>query len=73
MNLLTRIIPNVAGKMLLITEVNATHYGIKSFRHDGPVICNGFFRNIDNNNDYKKTKNLCNTGIAKFKNYLKHL
>ena len=36
---------------------------IKSLRHNGPVTWNDFFRNTNNN------KNLCNTGISKFKNY----
>ena len=52
-------------KLLFIPQVNATHYGIKSLRYNGPVIWNEFFRNTGNNN------NLCNTGISKIKHYLK--
>ena len=55
------------GKLLFIPQVNTTHYGIKSLRYNGPVIWNYFFRNTDNN------KNICNTGISKFKHYLKDL
>ena len=49
------------GKLLFRPQVNTTHYGIKSFRYNGPVIWNDFFRNTDNNS------NLCNSGISKFK------
>ena len=55
------------GKLLFIPQVNTTYCGIKSLRYNGPVIWNDFFRNIDNN------KNLYNTGISKFKYYLKDL
>ena len=56
-----------SGKLLFIPQVNTTHYGIKSLRYNGPVIWSDFFRNTDNN------KNHCNTGISKFKHYLKDL
>ena len=55
------------GKFLFTPQVNTTHYRIKSLRYNGPVIWNDFFRNTDNN------KNLCNTGVSKFKHYLKDL
>ena len=55
------------GRLLFISQVNTTHYGIKSLRYNVPVIWNNFFRNIDNN------KHLCNTGISKFKHYLRCL
>ena len=55
------------GKLLYIPQVNRTHYGIKSLRYNSPVIWNDFFRNTNNN------KNLCNTGISKFKHYLKDI
>ena len=59
---------NTRGRKLLsIPLVNTTRYGIKSLRYNGPVIWNDFFQNADNN------KNLCNTGISKFKHYLKDL
>ena len=40
MNLLTRIIPR-GGKLLVITQVNATHYNIKPLQYNSPVIWNG--------------------------------
>ena len=52
------------GKLLFIPQVSTTHYGIKSVRCNGHVIWNYFFQSTDNNN-------LCNTGISKFKHYLK--
>ena len=59
---------NTRGRKLpFISQVNATHYGIKSLRYNGLVIWNDFFRNTGNN------KNLCNTGISIFKHYLKDL
>ena len=54
-----------SGKLLFIPQVNTTHYAIKSLRYNGPTIWNDFFRITVNN------KNLCNTGISKFKHYLK--
>ena len=55
------------GKLLFIPQVNTTRYGIQSLRYNGPFIWNYFFRNTVNNN------NPCNTGICKFKHYLKDL
>ena len=59
---------NTRGETLLfIPQVNTNHYGIKFLRYNRPVIWNDFFQNTNNN------KNLCNTGISKFKNCLKDL
>ena len=55
------------GKLLFIPQVNTTHYGIKFLRYNGPVIWNDFFWNTDHSN------NICNTGVSKFKHYLKDL
>ena len=54
------------GKLCFIPQVSTTHYVIKSVRYNGHVIWNDFFQNTDNSN-------LCNTGISKFKHYLKDL
>ena len=65
---ITRIIPQVESfKTFFISQVNTTHYGIKSLRYNDPVIWNDFFQNTDIN------KNLCNIGMSKFKHYLKDL
>ena len=68
MNLLTCVIPEVESYFVYHwLTVNTTHYGIKSLRYNGPLIWNDFFRNTNN------SKNLRNTGISKFKCYLKDL
>ena len=38
---------------------------VKSLKCSSPAIWNDFIRNIDNN------KNICNTGIFEFRNYLR--
>ena len=64
MNLLTHIIPEVESYVLYHRLVQLIV--IKSVRYNGHVIWNDFFQNTDNSN-------LCNTGISKFKHYLKDL
>ena len=58
---------NRGGKLVFMPQFNTTYYGIKSLRYNGSFTWNDFFQNTDNN------KNLCNTGISKFKHYLKDL
>ena len=70
------------GKLLFIPQVNTTHYGIKFLRYNGPV----FFWNTDHSNivwswyngpdffsNTDHSNNICNTGVSKFKHYLKDL
>ena len=49
-----------AGKLLFIPHINATHFGIKSLRYNGPLARYNFCQSMNNNNVF-------NEGISKFK------
>ena len=54
------------GKLLLIPNINTTHFGMRSLRYNGPLTWNKFSQSMNNNN-------LFNVGISKFKHFLKDL
>ena len=54
------------GKLLFIPHINATHFGTKLLRYNGPLTWNNFSQSMNNNN-------FVNLGISKFKKFLKDL